>query len=155
VSLWQELISREQGRFIVLCELSSWIKEVEVRVFLTIVLFVSLSGLSQANAQEAATGGITLSVGFESFPGKTYYRLECLRYENGEFRDYKTTQAKDAMNSLNFTIRVAKMSQITFNAFSAGIEVGMSVPVSGYEKSWELPALTPDFSGQIRFPGFC
>ena len=126
-----------------------------MRVFLTIVLFVSLSGLSPANGQEVKTSGISLSVGFESFPGKTYYRLECLRYENGEFRDYKTTQGEDAMNSLNLTFRVAKMSQIAFNDFSAGIEVGMSVPVSCYEKSWNLPALTPEFSGEIRFPAFC
>ena len=126
-----------------------------MRIFLTVVLFVGLSGISQASGQEAKTGGISFSVGFESFPGKTYYRLECLRYENGEFRDYKTTQGEDAMNSLNLTFRVAKMSQIAFNDFSAGIEVGMSVPVSGYEESWELPALSPDFTGEIYFPVFC
>ena len=126
-----------------------------MRIFLTVVLFVGLSGLSPANGQEVKTGGISFSIGLESFPGKTNYRLECLRYENGEFRDYKTTQGEDAMNSYNLTFRVAKMSQIAFDDFSAGIEVGMSVPVSGYEKSWELPALTPDFSGEIRYPGFC
>ncbi len=126
-----------------------------MRIFLTIILFVALSGLSQANGQEVKTGGITFSVGLESFPGKTYYRLECLRYEDGESRDYKTTQAEDPMNSLNLTLRVAKMGRFGSSNLFAGIEVGVSVPVSGYEKSWNLPALTPDLSGEIHYAGFC
>ncbi len=126
-----------------------------MRIFLTIVLFLNLSGAREVLAQKTETGGMTFTVGLESFPGKTYYRLECLRYESGELRDYRTTQDQDAINSWNLTLRVAKMSRTGFKNLLVGIEVGMSVPVSGYEKSWDLPALTSEFSGEIRYPGFC
>jgi hypothetical protein len=126
-----------------------------VRTFLTIILFVGLSGISPANGQEVKTGGLTFSVGLESFPGKTYYRLECVRYEGGDFKDYKTIQGEDDMNALNLTLRVAKMAQIGSSNFSAGVEVGASVPVSGYEKSWDLPALTSDLTAELHFSAFC
>lgn len=126
-----------------------------MRIFLAVILLVGLSGISGAYGEEVKIGGITFSLGFESLPGKHYYRLDCLRYENGQRSASKKNQKEDKMNSSGLSFRVTKMTPIGFEKLVAGIEIGMILPLSGYEKSWNLPALTPDFSGEVHIPGFC
>lgn len=126
-----------------------------MRIFLAVILLVGLSGVSEAYGGEVETGGITFGLGFESFPGKLYYEQESARYKKGLRSDYKVNPKEDNMSFSVLSLRVTKMTRIGFKNLFAGIEVGMSLAMSGYEKSWNLPVLTPGFLGEIRFPGFC
>jgi hypothetical protein len=126
-----------------------------VRIVLTAILFVVLLGASGVYGDEAKNSGITFSLGFESFPGKTYYQLESVKYKKGVRIDSKVNPKEEDMNFSAFSLRATQMTRIGFKNLSAGIEVGMSFARSGYEKSWDLPVLTYDFWDEIHFPGFC
>lgn len=126
-----------------------------MRIFLAMILLVGLSGVSGAYGEEGKTGGITFGLGFESFPGKYYYRMDCLRYENGQRSASKVNQKEDEINSSGLSFRVTKMTKIGFENLFAGIEMGMLLPISGYEKSFNLPALDSNFTGEVHLPGFC
>ncbi len=123
-----------------------------MRTFLAMVLIVGLSGVSGAYGEEVKAGGMTFSFGFESFPGKHYYQQAYVRYQNGFRVDYKINQKEDEMNFSTLSFRVTKMTETGFENVFAGIEVGVSLPVSGFEKSWNLPALTSDFTGEVSAP---
>lgn len=126
-----------------------------MRAFLAIILLVGFLGVSGAYGEEAGGGGITFTIGFESFPGKVYYELESRSYKKGRADDYKTNPQEDDMGFSGLSLRLAKMTPIGFHNFYAGIEVGMLLATSGYERSWNLPAMTPGFTGKVSFPGFC
>ena len=126
-----------------------------MRIFLTAILLVGLLGASGVYGEEIKAGGVTFSLGFESFPGKTYYQLESAKYKKGVRIDSKVNPEEEDMSFSSLSLRVTKMTRIGFKNLFAGIEVGMSFAGSGYEKSWDLPVLTYDFWDEIHFPGFC
>jgi hypothetical protein len=126
-----------------------------VRVFSGLIILVCLLGASGACGQEGETGGITFSFGFDSFPGKHYYRLEGIKYKKGLQDDYKTNPRTDQMRFSGLSLRLSHMARIGLRNLYAGVEVGMYLAVSGYEKPWDLPALAPGFSGKTQFPQFC
>jgi len=126
-----------------------------VRIFVVVILLLSLLGISEAYMGEAKAGGIAFSFGYESFPGELYYELLSIKYKKGLRVDSKTNPGQENMSFSVLSLRAGKMARIGFGHLFAGIEVGMSLPVSGYEKSWNLPTLTPDIKGVISFPGFC
>jgi hypothetical protein len=98
---------------------------------------------------------LSSSLGYESFPGKLYYELESVKYKKGLWTDSKINPGQENMSFSVLSLRAAKMTPVGFGNLFAGIEVGMSLAISGYEKSLNLPVLTPAFNGVISFPGFC
>lgn len=126
-----------------------------MRIFLATILLLGLLGVSDAYGEEVKTGGITFSLGFESFPGKTYYRLESVKYKKGLRSDSKMNPKEDNMSFSALGFRITKMTRIGFENLFAGIEVGMSLALSGYEKPWNLPAIPLGFWGEISYPRFC
>jgi|GEM_PF-2378541 len=127
-------------------------KVTKVRIFLAVILLVVLSRVSGAYGEEVKAGGITFSLGFESFPGKHFYVLECVRYQTGSQIDYKYNSREDNMSFSSLSLRVTKMTQIGSKNLFVGMEIGVSFSLSGFEKSWNLPALIPKFSGVVCAP---
>lgn len=128
-----------------------------MRILLTSALLICFCfpTVSAVEAAHTETGGVTFSVGFESYPVSFFYRMEGVRYVSGGPRDYRFNPKKDDGLFSVLSFRARKMIQVGFGNFRAGIEVGMSLPVSGHEMSWSLPPLTPKFTGDIYYGAFC
>ena len=126
-----------------------------MRTWLTISLLVCILLASAAAEADMKGSGVSFSIGFESYPGEFFYRLDGVRYLSGIPRDYKFNPNTDGAAFSVLSLRARKMVPLGSGNVSAGIEVGMSLPISGYEKSWSLPALTPKFTGDIYYAAFC
>jgi hypothetical protein len=124
------------------------------RIFIAVILFGVLL-LMQTLGKDARADGITFTLGFESFPGKYYYRMDGLRYEDGHNTDYRYFPADDDINFTTLSLRIAKMAPIGHRNLLAGVEVGMAFTISDYEQPWDVPSLTDGFYGDVYFPGFC
>ncbi|MGM0442511.1 MAG: hypothetical protein ACQEQC_08850, partial [Elusimicrobiota bacterium] len=125
------------------------------KVILAIVGVFSV--ITAVQAQQINFGGVNVSVGYDSVPGKFYYIENVAEYEDGSISKSRETQGEEEFRSGMVSLRVSKMSSI-MNAtldenLSAGIEVGASLPISGLDKSWELPADPDnDYTGTVRGP---
>ena len=126
-----------------------------MRIWLTLSLLGCILLAPASAGAETEGSGISLDIGFESYPGEFFYRLDGVRYLSGVARDYRFNQKTDDVAFSVLSLRVSKMVQLGSSRFFAGIEVGMSVPISGYEKSGSLPALTGKFTGDIYYAAFC
>lgn len=126
-----------------------------MRTWLTLSLLACILLASVAAEADMKGSGVSFSIGFESYPGEFCYRLDGVRYLSGVARDYKFNPKTDGAAFSVLSLRVRKMVQLGSSKFSAGLEVGMSLPISGYEKSWSLPALTGKFTGDIYYAAFC
>jgi hypothetical protein len=108
-------------------------------------------------ARGADTGhrGMAFEIGFESYPGRLYYRLDGFRYINGTLRDVKYRPSREDITFRTFSFRATGLVRTGFPHLRAGLEVGISLPASAYGKSWDVPALTPKLTQDFYFPSFC
>lgn len=94
-------------------------------------------------------GAVEINMGIEMLSGKFYYLEKTADYKKGDLwwmgaDRAKVAQANDDMKFTNVAFRLNHTKPILMDGLSAGIEVGMSIPVSGYEKTWSVPAGTID-----------
>lgn len=116
---------------------------------------IFLLSASTACGQQGRLAGFAFSLGYESYPGELFYKLTGIRYVNGVPVASRSNPKADDATFVVLSFRVKKMVPTKLRKLSVGAEAGMSVPVSGHEKPWDLPALTPKFSGDIYYPSFC
>jgi hypothetical protein len=126
----------------------------------TWVLWVAIFGAcisvtSNTCWAETNCRGIAFEVGFESYPGKLYYRLDGFRYLNGTLRDVRYQPTSENIAFGTFGLRATGLVPTGFPHLWAGLEVGISLPVSWYRKSWNVPALVPKLTRDYYFPSFC
>jgi hypothetical protein len=126
-----------------------------MRIVSTLIVVFGILIPQEAIGGEAEAGGIQFSLGFESYPGKLFYRLDGIRYISGSARDFRYNPVSDDATFVVLSLRVKKKVPVGVRDLSVGLESGVSLPVSGYQKSWDLPALTSEVTGDIYFPSFC
>lgn len=126
-----------------------------MRMILALLVIVCFWVPPGACRGDVNTLGVTFTLGFESYPGKLFYRLDGIRYVSGTTRDHKYNPMVENVTFAVFSARVARLVPLGWEGLSAGLELGISTPLSGYSKSWSLPALAPKFTGDIYFPSFC
>jgi hypothetical protein len=120
------------------------------------LLLVCLSVPQVARAEEETRiGGVRFGLGFESYPGRLHYRLDGFRYLNGTLRDVKHQPTSEDIAFGAFSLRATGLVQTGFPHLWAGLEVGISLPISWYRKSWNVPALAPKLTRDYYFPSFC
>jgi hypothetical protein len=119
-----------------------------------LIIVCSLAAQGTWGAEKTA-GGVTFTLGFESLPGKLFYRQDGIRYLSGTKRDFRYDQIVENVDFTVAILRVGKLVPLGSTGLSAGLEVGMSAPLAEYNKSWEFPALAPKFTGDVFFPSFC
>jgi hypothetical protein len=105
--------------------------------------------------EEPKIGGMRFGLGFESYPGKLYYRLDGFRYINGTLRDVMYRPSSQDITFRTFSLRATGLVRTGFPHLRVGLEVGISFPVSAFQKSWDVPALTPKLTQDFYFPSFC
>jgi hypothetical protein len=125
------------------------------RIWILMLLVCLWSPQAVGAGQQARIGGMSFSLGFESYPGRLYYRLDGFRYINGSLRDVKYRPTSQDIAFQEFSLRAAALGATGFPHLRAGLELGISIPVSGHLKSWNVPAITPKLTGDFYFPSFC
>jgi len=119
------------------------------------ILTFCFSLTPKAHGADTDHRGIVFEAGFESYPGKLYYRLDGFRYINGTLRDVMYRPSSQEITFRTFSLRATGLVGTGFPHLRAGLEVGISLPASAYRKSWDVPALTPKLTGDFYFPSFC
>ncbi len=126
-----------------------------MRIVLALLVVLCILIPQEGSGEEVKVGGICFSLGFESYPGKLFYRLDGIRYISGTAHDFRYNPESEDAAFVVLSLRAKREIPLGVRDFSVGLEMGVSLPVAGYEKSWDLPALTSEVTGDVYFPSFC
>jgi hypothetical protein len=125
------------------------------KIWVPMLLVCLWSPQAVRGQEQTGIGGMRFTLGFESYPGKLYYRLDGFRYINGTLRDVRYRPASEDIAFETFSLRATRLVGTGLPHLRAGLEVGISLPASAYCKSWNVPAITPKLTQDFYFPSFC
>ena len=98
--------------------------------------------MSAIYAQEAKVGDVSIKLGYESFPG-TFFSTETSIDTTASNVEIYQQAAEESATFSGLSVRMSKMANIFTEGMSGGIEVGFAMPLSGFEKTWEIAAVDP------------